>query len=377
MTFETIANGRNVASEIPVTPTAPVVVAIPVRKGPIGDIATSADGKRLVVTNCADDSVSVIDTETRRVIETVNGVSEPSAIVLAGNLAYVSTVTTSYDSVEVLDVSTGTVVGAHPLALNVSDVAVSPDAKWVYAGRNGVHGADLAVLDTTTDRVEVIDIAGASGTTIECVRASADGTLFLGINGPVGGRVVAIETGARRGRADKARSWRRKPQSGPHVVGAVEIGSAVRDVAISPDGGTAYVASCGVDFGAVVDVIDTRTSTITSTRKISEIGGLVTRLSLSGDGDRAYLISEDRVTVLSAATQDVVATIRVDQPSCAVESADGQRLYIADYAGSITVAALEGIALEADLDVADAALESADSVDWHLRDLLQRERALA
>lgn len=103
------------------------------------------------------------------------------------------------------------------------------------------------------------------------------------------------------------------------VVATIDIGSSVRDVALSPDGAIAYVASCGSDFGAVVDVIDTRTHQITSSRAISEIGGLVTRVSVSGDADRAYLVSEDRVTVLCTRTHDVIGTIRTGQPSCVVE----------------------------------------------------------
>ena len=89
----------------------------------------------------------------------------------------------------------------------------------------------------------------------------------------------------------------------------------------------------------MVDVVDTRTNKITGTRKIAEIGGLLTRLTLSGDGDRAYLVSDDRVTMLCTLTQDVIGTVNVaTQPSCVVESPDGKYLYIADYSGTVTVA---------------------------------------
>jgi DNA-binding beta-propeller fold protein YncE len=277
----------------------------------------------------------------------------------------------------------------NPLALSVSDLTVSTDGKYVYASRNGVRGADVAVLDTTTDRVEVIDIATTPGTTTECVRISSDGgLLYVGINGPSGGQLVVIATRAQSdddaGSAGHSR-WRRKNvkssnrfrgkdvQTGPRVVGTIEIGSSVRDVALSRDGATAYVASCGPDFGAVVDTIDTRTNKITSTRKIGEIGGLVTRLTLSGNGDRAYLVSEDRLTVLCTLTQDVIGTVMVDQPSCAVESSYGNYLYIADYSGTVTMTPVASTmsALE------QAALESNRSVDWIMPELLQYEAVLA
>jgi DNA-binding beta-propeller fold protein YncE len=61
-------------------------------------------------------------------------------------------------------------------------------------------------------------------------------------------------------------------------------------------------------------------------------------LTLSADGDRAYLVSDDRVTVLCTLTHDVIATLVVAaQPSCVVESPDATQLYIADYSGTITV----------------------------------------
>ena len=58
------------------------------------------------------------------------------------------------------------------------------------------------------------------------------------------------------------------------MIETIEIGLAVRDVAHQPNGAVAYVASCGPELGAVVDVVDTRTNKITSTRKIAEISGI-------------------------------------------------------------------------------------------------------
>jgi DNA-binding beta-propeller fold protein YncE len=246
--------------------------------------------------------------------------------------------------------STNTVIATQPLALSVSDLAVGPDGKHVYASRNGARVADVAVLDTTTDRVEVIDIADAGkapGTTTECVRVNNDGSRgYVGINGPAGGQLVVIGLHAQ---SDQARAagrarWRQKrsarspgEQTNLRVIDTVAIGLHVRDVALSPNGAIAYVASCSPDVGAVVDVIDTQTNKITSTHKLGEIG-ILTGLTLSANGDRAYLVSDDRVRVLCTLTRDVIGTLAVrTQPSCVVESPDGRQLYIADYSGAITV----------------------------------------
>jgi hypothetical protein len=77
--------------------------------------------------------------------------------------------------------------------------------------------------------------------------------------------------------------------------------------------------------------------------------------------------------VLCTLTQDVIGTVMVDQPSCAVESSDGNYLYIADYSGTVTMTPVASTmpAIE------QAALESNRSVDWIMPELLQYEAALA
>jgi DNA-binding beta-propeller fold protein YncE len=136
------------------------------------------------------------------------------------------------------------------------------------------------------------------------------------------------------------------------VLNAVEIGSPIRDIALSPDGAIAYVGSCGPDFGAVLDVVeigDTRTGAIADTYKIGEVAGYLTQLALSRDGRRAYLVGETSVTVWSTATHDVIGSIVTGaQPSCATESPDGSRLYIADYGGAITVLTVASTTASAD-----------------------------
>lgn len=391
-----VMNGREVAREsrdaqVFEFGTAPgsAVVKIPVQGGPIGGIAISRDGSLLVVTNNGTDTVSVVGTDTCRVTQTVTSVNEPFAIAMGNaeaNRAYVSTVSSAYDAIAVIDVATNTVLGTHPLALSVSDLTLSPDDKYLYVSRNGTRGADVAVLDTTTGAlIDVVDVSQAPGTTTQCVRMSPDGSvLYVGANGPSGGLLVVITTraqsdGGRIGSRSRSRQKSSKPRgnqaaAGLRVVATIDIGSSVRDVALSPDGAIAYVASCGSDFGAVVDVIDTRTHQITSTRAISEIGGLVTRVSVSGDADRAYLVSEDRVTVLCTRTHDVIGTIRTGQPSCVVESPDGKYLYIADYSGTITRTAVASTIVSG---TEQLALQRRGSMQWFSPELQQYAPALA
>lgn len=380
-------NGREAAREIievDATSIAPVAVEISVDNGPITGIAISRDGSRLVATHYGADSVSVIDTDTFRVVDMIDGVDEPFAIAMGGGRAYVSTVSAAYDSIQVIDVSTNTVVAAHPLALNVSDLAVDSAGRQVYASRNAAGVADVAVLDTATAKVHAIkvaDAAAAPGTTTECVRVSPDGSrAYVGVNGPAGGRLVVLGTKAQPDEAAGRASWRKKrttvQQTALRVIGTVEIGLPVRDVAVSPNGAIAYVASSAPEVGVVLDVIDTRTNKITNTRKVGEIGGILTGMTLSADGDRVYLVSDDNVTVLCTLTHDVIATLGAGtQPSCVVESPDGNRLYIAGYSGTVSVTP---IASATPLAIESAAVDSAlSTTGWLVPDLVPHEPVLA
>ncbi|WP_193375536.1 MULTISPECIES: YncE family protein [Mycobacterium avium complex (MAC)] len=314
------------------------VVRVPVHHGPISDMDLSGDGRRLLVTNYARDAVTVIDAHTLRVSSTLAGLSEPSTVAMSSadaNYAYVSTATAAYDAIEVIDVVTNWRIATHRVAHSVSDLTVSADGKHLYASRNAVRGADVTVLDTTTGELEVIELATAPGTTTACVRASADGRrLYVGVNGPNGGSLAVVET---RTRSDGGRVGGRS-----RVVGTIELGLPVRDVALSSDGATAYVASCGPVVGSVLDVIDTRANKLVKTHKINEITGPLARMTLSRDGERAYLVSDDRVTVLGMRALDVLGEVTVTKnPSCVLESPDGSHLYVADYSGVLTAARID------------------------------------
>lgn len=320
------ANGRERADEaLPEIGNAPgftVEAEIAVQRGAVSGIAVSADGTRLMVTHYGDDSVSLIDTGHGQVAHTVVDIDEPFAVVMSdnGSRAYVSTASTAYDSILAFDINANQVVAAHSVAHSVTDLTVSPDGMRVYASRTAANGADVAILDTDTGEQDSIGIADGAGTTAACVRVSADGrSLYVAANGPCAAELVVVDTHTNR------------------VANTIEIGSPIRDIALSADGATAYVASCGPDFGAVLDVVDTQSRAVANTYKLGEIAGRITQLALSRDGLRTYLVGDSGVTVWSTSAHDVIGSIVTGaQPSCVTESSDGNRLYVADYAGAIT-----------------------------------------
>src|SRR5712675_1737254 len=112
-------------------PSLPVLLAeIPVGLDPVSVQPRTSD--EVWVTNLLSDSVSVVSVAAGHVTATITVKDEPSDVVFAGGLAFVSTATT--DEVRVFDantlapVSTVAVFGKDPRAL-----ATIPDGSKVYA----------------------------------------------------------------------------------------------------------------------------------------------------------------------------------------------------------------------------------------------------
>ncbi len=352
----------------PETDSAPgltVTGEIAVDRGAVSGVAVSNDGALLVVTHFGADSLSLIDTATGAVAQTVIDIDEPFAVAMSdksAGRAYVSSASAAYDSVLAFDTDASRVVATYPLAFSVTDLAVSPDGRHVYAGRTAVNGADVAILDTATGHDHAISVATTAGTTTACVRVSPDGRrLYVAANSASAAELVVIDTGQNR------------------VTSTVEIGSPIRDIALSPDGATAYVGSCGPDFGTVLDVVDvrdTRASAVTNTYKIGDAAGALAQLTMSRNGQRAYLVGDQSVTVLSTSTRDVIGSIEISgQPSCVIESPDGKRLYITDYAGMVTI--LEIAAATAPSDALTSDDEATAAHPWAIPDLWVLEPTLA
>ncbi len=111
------------------------------------------------------------------------------------------------------------------------------------------------------------------------------------------------------------------------------VGSPIRDLAFAD--GTAYVLTSDRARGGVVNVIDMSTNRITDT---VELGiGAPTQMTLSPDKARAYVVDYDHVAVLCTLSLEVVNTVTVDaRPSCVAVNFEGDRLYVADYAGDVS-----------------------------------------
>ena len=296
------------------------VGAVDVQRGAIGDIAATDDGI-LVVTNHADDTVSLLRAGTLAVSGVVEVAGEPFSVVVADGRAYVSTSSASSDAISVVDTVTQSVVATYSLAFSVTALAASPDGKRVYAGRTGDGTVDVVVVDTTAERVSTIDIATGVGIGIDALRVDPTGKrLYVATTDDRGSALVIVDVETAR------------------VQRTVQIGSPIRDIAIADR--VAYVLTSDRATGGAVKVVDLSNGRVTGT---AELGiGAPTQMTVSADKTRAYIVDYDNVTVLCTLTLKIVNKVKLDaRPSCVAVDSDAGRLYVADYAGGVTGLSVE------------------------------------
>ncbi len=305
-------------------------------RGPIGDITVDPDRDTVVVTNTAAQSVTVINPHTMGVVGSVRLAGDPFAVVVADDRAYVSVSTPGHDAIVTVDTITGAVLNEYPLAFSVTALAISPDGKRVFAGRAGNERIDIAVIDTTAERVGTIDIATGIGVNLDALEIDSTGKrLYVATSDFRGSRLVVVNTETAQAQA------------------TVWIGAPIRDIAVGD--GVAYVLTSDLEHRGVVHTVDLSAGTVVDA---VEVGGAPTQLVLSSDATRAYLVDYDRVIVWCALTSQIQGSVDVHaQPAAVAVGENGTRLYIADYAGQVNV-----------FDVAESLysqLVSVDEVEMH------------
>lgn len=256
-----IAN-NGISGNVTVIDTATNIVVDTVNVGEVPwGVAITPDGSKVYVTNQVDSTVSVIDAATNTVTVTLNLGDFPSGIAITpdGTKAYVAS---NPNKVSVIDTTTNTVTATVSMASNAAGIAVSPDGTKVYA--TNWDGGTVSVIDTATNT----------------------------------------------------------------VTATVPVGSYPYGVAVSPDGTKVYVTNC--DSGSV-SVVDTLTNTVTAT---INAGDNPWGVAITPDGSKAYVtnVVDNTVSVIDAATNTVTATFNVGSgPNGVAVTPRGTEVYVVNY----------------------------------------------
>jgi len=301
----------------PVTPTITIGRASVVEHGPIGDLGVSPDGRYLVAAHYGTDIVSIIDSTTLSVTATVEGISEPHSVAVAGRI-YVGSASAEEDSVVAIDAKTRVPFAARPIASTTRGLAVSPAGDVLYVGRFGGEGADIAAIDIESGELEAITVSAAPGASIDVLRISADGTrLHAVLTTALGGALAVIDTRTRT------------------VEHTVALAGSIGDIAVHPSGRRVFATGWDVERGGLIQVIDVAGARVVDTITVS---GRPTQLALGCNGNTAFFVDGDEITLLDTVASEVIDRIVIGgQLSCIAAGPDGSRLYVADYAGAVTV----------------------------------------
>jgi DNA-binding beta-propeller fold protein YncE len=288
-----------------------LLVAGSVGRGPVSDLA--ADAGVLVVTNFGDNTVAVVDAETLAVRGGVV-TGHPSAAVTANGRAFVAVSSASDDAIAVIDTANGHLSAAYPMDGAVTAMAVSADGKRVYVGRDGRDGVDVAVIDIAAERLAAIDIVATPDSTIDALRLDDAGRrLFVAVTDSASSRVVVVDVATGR------------------VRRTIEIGAPIRGLELGHDS-TAFVLTSDITSRGVLHVVDLVGNRVAGAVCV---GDAPTQLALSADGSRAFVVDYDRVHVVSTETYAVVGNVTVGaRPACVAVAHD--RLYVADQRGELT-----------------------------------------
>ncbi|MCA2225146.1 YncE family protein [Nonomuraea aurantiaca] len=226
-----------------------VRATIPVGDSPSG-VAINPDGSRAYVTNAQSNTVSVIDTGSNTVIATISGVQWPQHVAISpdGGRAYITG-----SGIDVFDTATNTPIDRRGMFLDqLLDVAITPDGSRVYISvpdAKYVLALDAATNSTIAE-IPGDDWPGGVAITPDSSRVYVTNTHDPGGGGEEGGT----------------------PEPGPGTVQVIDTATNTvtatitveepLDVAITPDGGRAYVTDLS---SKSVVVIDTATNSITGT----------------------------------------------------------------------------------------------------------------
>ena len=267
-----------------------------------------------------DDTVAVIDTNTRTVVATIPVGAVPTAAVPSPDGRWVFVTSNQDDTISAIDVGTRTVVGTMVLPAGPFSVAFSADARTAFVACD--VSEVLVVIDVATRTVQtVVPVGdGATGVALSPDGLTAYVATFSGVvpvdlatstaGAPVGSGPFADIAVAPNGMVAVATNFVDDVVAfidlGTLTVGStVPVGAGPFTMALSPDGRVAVTANT---LDATASVIDMLTGTVVAT---VPVGAFPEGVSFTPDGQSVYVLNsdDDTASIIDVATRTVVDTI--------------------------------------------------------------------
>lgn len=260
-------------------------------------VAVSSDSQRAYVTNQTTNSVVVIDVTTKAVLGApilVGGVPRDIVVSPDGTRAYVTLA--GLNTIAVVDTASRSVLTSMTVNLGIPNaIALSPDGKLLYVA----VGFGVQVIDTTTNAVtaSIGPLVGTgSSANMQGIAVSQDGkrlylaSVILGDFGLTNTNTLSVVDTLTNTLITNVNL----PGSNSNAI----------DVAISPDGKSAYVTDSKV---GLVWVVDTTTNTLATT--IFTPAG-AEDIAFSPDGKRALVVepNANSVAVIDTVTRTLLPT---------------------------------------------------------------------
>jgi YVTN family beta-propeller protein len=263
------------------------------------------------VTNMTDNTISLIDTVTNKVVATdvipaANGVRpEGVAVTPDGSKVLFTTTTASAGFVNVLDRATNTITSSISVGVNPESLAITPDGTTAYVTSENNVAKNLWVIDIATGKT--MDKINVGIYPFQAVVTPNGSAVYVG--NAASQNISAVETGTDTVSAD------------------IAVGKFPSGIAITPDGKQAYSVN---SYDNTVSVIDIASNTVTQTIAVGA-GPYLDQVTPSGNFVYVTNSKDNTVSVIDVATQTVSATIPVGQSPGGISfTPNGHAAYVAN-----------------------------------------------
>ncbi|MEP9373984.1 YVTN family beta-propeller repeat protein [Mesorhizobium sp. KR1-2] len=256
-------------------------------------LATPASAYMVYVSNEKDNTITIVDSTTMKVIKTVPVGQRPRGITISPDGNFIYLCASDDDTIQVIDTGTLQVVGTLPSGPDPELFTLSPDGKVLYVANENDNL--VTVIDLATKKV-VAEIP--VGVEPEGMGVSPDGKTLVNTSETTS-MAHFIDTQSHE------------------IIANVLVDARPRYAEFKPDGSEVWVSS---EIGGTVSVIDNATHEVTH-RITFEIPGLRSEaiqpvgVNITADGKKAYVAlgPANRVAVINTQTYQVEKYVLVGQ----------------------------------------------------------------